>query len=157
MATKKNAELKVPEDQELEETVKKSDGPLDEAAAKDAEIARLRAELATAQKQSEGYRAGRDADVVQQAIEAAIEAGVDPWDVKVSVRVPERRDTTEKSYWMMVNGRSVQLPANNQYQEMRLPFAEALMNTLQADRFAQNFADNVVQVYDPISNPHPDK
>ena len=157
MATKRNAELKVPEDQELEETVKKSDRPLDEAAAKDAEIARLRAELAAAQKQSEGYRAGRDADVVQQAIEAAIAAGVDPWTVKVSVRVPERRDTTEKSYWICVNSRSVQLPANNQYQEMRLPFAEALMNTLQADRFAQNFADNVVQVYDPITNPHPDK
>ena len=74
--------------------------------------------------------------------------------IHLCVRVPERRDTTEKSYWLCVNGRSVQLPANNQYQEMKLPFAEALMNALKADRFAQQFADTQIQVYDPITNPH---
>ena len=154
MATKKNAELKEPETDMLEETAKKSEEPAEEAA-KDAEIARLKAELAAAQRQSASYRRGNDADVVQQAIQACLEEGTDPWDIRISVRVPERRDTTEKSYWICVNGRSVQLPANNQYQEMRLPFAEALMNTLQADRHAQRFADEQIQVYDPISNPHP--
>jgi len=151
MSTKKNAETKAPEELELEQADMKSEAP---AADKDAEIAKLKAQLAALQQQNEGYRKGRDADVVAKASADAIAAGVDPWTVKVSVRVPERRDTTEKSYWLCVNGRSVQLPANNQYQEMKLPFAEALMNALKADRFAQQFADTQIQVYDPITNPH---
>jgi hypothetical protein len=149
MATKKNAETNVPEELEKVQQDLKS-----EALDKDAEIAKLRAQLAAAQRQNEGYRKGKDAEIVEQASKDAIARGVDPWTVMVSVRVPERRDTTEKSYWLCVNGRSVQLPANNQYQEMKLPFAEALMNTLQADRFAQKFADTQIQVYDPITNPH---
>ena len=153
MAVKKNAELK--ENEELELEAAGADGA--KAEDKDQEIARLKAELAAAQRQSAGYRAGKDAEVVEQAIQDCIAAGKDPWTETISVRVPERRDTTEKSYWICVNGRSVQIPANNQYQEMKLPFAEALMKALQADRHAQRFADEEVQVYDPITNPHPDK
>lgn len=154
MAVKKNAELKEKEELELE-TAEEVNGA--KAEDKDQEIARLKAELAAAQRQSAGYRAGKDAQVVEQAIQDCIAAGKDPWTETISVRVPERRDTTEKSYWICVNGRSVQIPANNQYQEMKLPFAEALMKALQADRHAQRFADEEVQVYDPITNPHPDK
>lgn len=159
MASKTKAPaLVIPEeeDQELKETVKKSDELVLSADAKDARIAELEKQLAAAKKQSEGYRAGNDYQVVQMAIQECVEAGVDPWTRTVSVRVPERRDTTEKSYWLMINGRSVQLPANNQYQEMKLPFAEALLNSLQADRFAQKFADEQIQVYDPITNPNPE-
>ena len=154
MATKKNAELKENEALGLETAGSAAEA---KTADKDQEIARLKAELAAAQKQSAGYRAGKDAQIVEQAILDCIEAGKDPWAETISVRVPERRDTTEKSYWICVNGRSVQIPANNQYQEMKLPFAEALMKTLQADRHAQRFADETVQVYDPITNPHPEK
>lgn len=150
MATKKNAEL----NEEMEQAAGKSEA---QTETKDAEIARLKAELEAAKRQSAGYRAGKDAEVVEQAIQDCIAAGKDPWKETVSVRVPERRDTTEKSYWLCVNGRSVQLPANNQYQDMKLPFAEALMKTLQADRHAQRFADEEIQVYDPITNPHPEK
>lgn len=153
MATKKNAETKAQDELELEPTAVKSEAA-PAAVDKDAEIERLKAELAAVQQQNAGYRAGRDADVVAKAIESAMAAGQDPWTVTVSVRVPERRDTTERSYWLCVNGRSAQLPANNQYQEMKLPFAEALMNTLQAERHAQRFADTQIQVYDPITNPH---
>ena len=126
-------------------------------------IAKLEAQLAAERAKSAGYRRGNDAEVVEKAIQDATAAnllgaeGKDLWEVRVSVRVPERRDTNEKSYWIMVNGRSVQLPADNKCQEMRLPFAEALMNTLKADRFAQNFAENAIQVYDPRTNPHPEK
>ena len=154
MATKKNAEPKAQEELELEPIVVKSGAAATAAVDKDAEIERLKAELAAVQQQNAGYRAGRDADVVAKAIESALAEGKDPWTVTVSVRVPERSDTTEKSYWLCVNGRTVQLPANNQYQEMKLPFAEALMNALHADRYAKKFADNQIQVFDPITNPH---
>ena len=131
--------------------------PVKAADDRDARIAELEARLKAAEQKAEGYRAGNDYQVVQHAIQEALDAGLDPWTVKVSVRVPERRDTTEKSYWIMVNGRSVQIPADNKYQEMALPFAEQLINQLQADRYAQHFAENDIQVYDPITNPHPNK
>ena len=157
MASKKPTEEKPVITDQQPQTDEKSAAAAKAQEAKDARIAELEARLAAAERQAAGYRAGNDAQIVQQAIKEALAEGKDLWDVKVSVRVPERRDTTEKSYWIMVNGRSVQIPANNQYQEMRLPFAEALMNQLKADKYAQQFADNEIQVYDPFTNPHPEK
>ncbi len=157
MASKKPLEEKPVINDQEPQTDEKSAVAAKTQESKDARIAELEARLAAAERQAAGYRAGNDAKIVQQAIREAIAEGKDLWDVKVSVRVPERRDTSEKSYWIMVNGRSVQIPANNQYQEMRLPFAEALMNQLKADKYAQNFADNEIQVYDPFTNPHPEK
>ena len=158
MASKKTPEQKqAAEEQQLQQPEVKSEPAKETSSAKDARIAELEARLAAAERQAAGYRAGNDAQLVQQAIKEAIAEGKNLWDVKISVRVPERRDTTEKSYWIMVNGKSVQLPADNKYQEMRLPFAEALMNQLHADKYAQQFADNEIQVYDPFTNPHPEK
>jgi len=158
MASKRPPEQK-PEAEELEQQTDMKSVPAEQEASstKDARIAELEARLAAAEQRAAGYRSGNDAEIVQQAIKEALAAGKDPWDVMISVRVPERRDTTEKSYWFMINGKSVQLPADNKYQEMRLPFAETLMNTLKADKYAQNFADNGIQVYDPYKNPHPEK
>ena len=155
MANKTNRPASAEEEQELNPL----EDELETSAKNEMEerIAKLEAQLAAERAKSAGYRSGNDAQLVEKAIQEAIAEGKDPWDVMISVRVPERRDTNEKSYWFMVNGRSVALPANNQYQEMRLPFAETLMNTLKADKFAQNFADNSIQVYDPITNPHPEK
>lgn len=156
MSTKKTTPVTETEKEELEvKEPAKSAEPAGTMDARDARIAELEAQLAAAQRQSASYRAGNDFDVVKRAAEECIASGTNEWDVKVSVRVPERRDTTDKSYWLCVNGRSVQLPANNQYQEMRLPFADALMRLLQAEKYAQHFADNAIQVYDPITNPRP--
>lgn len=158
MATRTIKTAQAAEEQELNPVEAEPEAAkLTEQEEMQKKIAELEAKLAAERARSAGYRAGNDAEVVEKAIQDAIAEGKDPWEVTVSVRVPERRDTNEKSYWFMVNGRSVALPANNQYQEMRLPFAETLMNTLKADKFAQNFADNSIQVYDPITNPHPEK
>ena len=156
-----NKRINVEAETVMEETLQAEVAPVKEQPGKvdpkDARIAELEARLQAAEKKAAGYRAGKDAEVVQQLIEETIKAGKSPWDVTVSVRVPERRDTTEKSYWMIINGHSCQVPADNQYHEMKLPFAETLMNQLKADKYAQNFAEKQIQVYDPIANPHPNK
>ena len=124
------------------------------ADEKDARIAELEAQLAEAQKQAAAYQKGDDVALVRKAAAECEKDGTDPWKKEVSIRVPARRDCNDPYYWLCVNGRSVQLPANNQYQTMKLPFAESLINMLVAEKNAERFADDL-QVYDPITNPHP--
>ena len=122
--------------------------------AKDKRIAELEAQLAAEKKLNAAYTKGNDFEVVQQKCKEVAEKGLDAWGETVSIRVPARRDSNDKYYWLCVNGRSVQIPANNEYQEMKLPFAEALVNMIRADKHAQSFADEEIQVYDPVTNPH---
>ena len=131
--------------------------PKQKTDAKDQRIAELEAQLAAAQRMTAAYQSGDDAETVRLASEDCAKKGIDPWTVEVSIRVPERRDCNDKSYWGCVNGRPFAVPANNQYQKMKLPFAASIIGMLEADRKAQAFADNEIQVYDPITNPHPDK
>lgn len=125
-----------------------------EQDAKDKRIAELEAELAAAKKLNAAYIKGNDFKVVQQKSKEAAEKGLDPWGITVSIRVPARRDSNDPYYWLCVNGRSVQILANNEYQEMKLPFAEALVNMIRADKHAQGFADEEIKVHDPVNNPH---
>lgn len=121
---------------------------------KDKRIAELEAKLAAAEKLNKAMYAGNDFEVVQQKCREAAENGEDPWKIEVEIRVPARRDSNDPYYWLNINGRSVQLVANNSYQKMKLPFAETLVNMLRAEQHAQDFADEEIQVKDPITNPH---
>lgn len=122
---------------------------------RDKEIAELRAKLAKAEQMNKAMSKGDDFAIVQQAAADAAKNGKDPFMIDVSIRVPVRSDCSDKYYWICVNGRSAQIPADNSYQTMKLPFAEALLNKLKAEKHAASFADEL-QVYDPVTNPHPD-
>jgi ferredoxin-thioredoxin reductase catalytic subunit len=125
------------------------------AAEQQAEIERLKKALAEAQKNG-GYRKQSDREIVKEAIDQALAEGKDLWNETVSIRVRPRKDTNEKQYWCSVNGRTMAVPADDKYHEMRLPFAECLVNAMHAEQFVEEYADRKIQVYDPISNPHPD-
>ena len=159
MATKKNETL-------IEDPVAMMEGeaqqePVKKATAKaatdekDARIAELEAQLAEARAENTKIRRQSDREIVEAAAQKAVKDGVDPWSVTVSIRVPERRDCNEKWHWLCINGRSVQIPANNEYQEMKLPFAETLLNMLGAEKFVQDYADREIHNYDPVRNPKP--
>ena len=90
---------------------------------------------------------------VSGAIKDIIDAETDPWGIKISVLAP-RIGKGEDSYWLRVNGRSVQVPANDRYFELALPFAECLVNEISARHFAADYIDTI-EVYDPKTNPHP--
>lgn len=91
---------------------------------------------------------------VNEAVLQAIKEGKDPWDVKIPVRARPRQGTTEKHYWLGVNGRFLAIPADDKYYELALPFAECLVNAMDAENFVKDYADKNIQVYDLISNPH---
>ena len=94
-----------------------------------------------------------DLERVHVACRKAAEDGVDPWTVKISVLSP-RIGKGEDSYWLCINGKSVQVPANDRYFEMALPYAECLVNEIEARYRAADMIDKL-EVYDPELNPHP--
>ena len=157
MASKKTPVMETPEteEQELEETVKKDDGLEAEAKVKaqQAEIEKLKKQLAEAQKAKPAARNRDDAEAVRQAGRDAIAAGVDPWTVTVSVRSPRRSGKEDPWYWICVNGQGVQIPADDKYHDVKLPWAEVLVDMLAAERNAEEFQDSI-EVYDPVTNPH---
>jgi len=122
---------------------------------KDAEIARLKAELEEANRRATYATPKSERERVAEMSRKAAEEGLDPWSVKIAMRIPRRPPTQDPWYWINVNGRSAQIPANDQVQELKLPWAEVLVNMLNAEDAAQDFADSI-KMYDPKTNPHPD-
>ena len=156
MATKrKPAETETEEqllEQPAEETQPEGD-PSEKLKAQQAEIEKLKAQLAAAQQQAKPGARQNDAEVVRKACEEAVKAGVDLWTVTVNIRSPRRPGKEDPWYWLNVNGRSVQIPADDKYYEIKLPWAEALINSLEAERKAADYQDQL-EVYDPVTNPH---
>ena len=136
---------------------RKADETVNEAALpdKDAEIERLKAELEAANKRAAYARPEDELKRIQEMCEQAAEEGTDPWKVLVSIRIPRRPATEDPWYWININNVSVQIPANDQVQELKLPWAEALLKMLAAEDAAKDYIDKRIQVYDPITNPKP--
>lgn len=159
MATKKSTPvLEVPlnEDEELNQESAKL-----EAAAKNAQ---LMAELAALKKENERLKANSvaaygaagartDYERVQEACKKAAEEGADSWGIKISIRAPRRPAKEDPFYWLSVNGRTMQVPANDKYFDLALPFASCLVEMIQAEWFANDYADSIEE-YDPVTNPH---
>ena len=160
MASKRTPALETEEEKTNTTAPETTQEALMEAAVREkeqqAEIERLKAELAKARASSQPAPVARktDKENVQEAIQQAIAEHRNLWDVKIAVRSRPRVGTTEKHYWMGVNGRFMALPADDKYYELPLPFAECLVNAMDAERFVKDYADKNIQVYDLISNPH---
>ena len=50
--------------------------------------------------------------------------------------------------------KSVQVPANDRYYELALPFAQCMVDEIAARTRAADYADKI-EVYDPVLNPKP--
>lgn len=160
MATKKNAE-KEPEviTEEIEQV--KEPGPLEQP---DPQMLAMKAEIERLKKENEELRinsisngspagGASDYERVKKASEKAAREGIDPWTVKIGVVAP-RLGKGEDSFWLCVNGRTMQVPANERYYELALPLAECLVEEVRNRHRAEDYADTI-QVFDPKENPHP--
>lgn len=156
MATKKNPASKTETEEQLLEQQAEEEKPEtgkadDQLTAQAKEIEKLKAQLAEMKKANRTPM--DDAAVVKKAAEESAKAGVDPWEVTVNIRAPRRPGREDPWYWISVNGRSVQIPADDRYYDIKLPWAEAMINSLQAEKRAADFQDGL-EVYDPVTNPH---
>ena len=164
MATKRKTAAEIQEEEivkgiaEAVAADEAAEAPAEEADEKDLEIAKLRAELAAAKQAnvSEVFVPnGRgDMERIQRVATDAAEAGEDPWKIFVKVRVPRKQGAGDDDFWVSVNGVSAQIPANGNVQEMKLPFAMALMDAVEAEEKAIEFAEGL-RKYDPVTNPKP--
>lgn len=120
-----------------------------------AEIDELKKQLAAAQEKPKvPQKRESDYDRIHRLEKEAIAAGKDLWNEMVELLVPSKKNTSEDPwYWINVNGRSAQIPANDEVQEMRLPWACVLVDTIRAERIGNDYKDSL-KVYDPKVNPH---
>ena len=122
-------------------------------AKKIAEIAKLKAQLAGAKPVNRG---GKETDYerVHRIEQETAEAGTDPWTVTVEVLVPHREKTEDPWYWINVNGIIAQIPANDRYQELKLPWACVLVDLLKYEKYSNEYQDSIPN-WDPETNPKP--
>lgn len=159
MASKKNAAQEVPEEVTTENIGENeaAKGPDPQMLKMQAEIARLKEENETLRKNSvhssSPYGSGSDRERVAKACQEAAEKNLDPWKIKISV-LAQRIGKGEDSYWLCVNGQSLQVPANDRYYEMALPFAQCMVDEIGARHRAEDYIDSI-EVYDPKDNPKP--
>lgn len=154
MATNKKTATPVNEP-EIEEKQEIQEEPTRKATAKETEmaeeIARLKAQLAQSRPKAGSMKS--DFDRVKEVSEQVAAEGKDPWEVTVEVMVPHREKTEDPWYWINVNGLSVQIPANDRYQELKLPWANMLVDMLRAEKRSLDYQDSL-EVFDPVVNPH---
>lgn len=127
-------------------------------------VSMMRAELEALKKENERLKqnsvqaygaagAKSDYERVQEACQKAAEEGADAWGIKISIRAPRRPAKEDPFYWVSVNDRQIQIPANDKYYDLALPFAACLVDMIAAEWMAADFADNI-ENYDPVTNPH---
>ena len=63
------------------------------------------------------------------------------WDIKVTVRTP--RKSKHDFYYVCVNDRRFEIPADGKEHEMPKPIAEVLQQTLDAEAAADDFAEGI--------------
>ena len=121
---------------------------------KDAEIARLKAELEEANRRAAYATPRSERERVAEMCRKAAEEGLDPWGIKIAIRVPRRPPTQDPWYWINVNGIIAQIPANDRYQELKLPWACVLVDLLKYEKYSNEYQDSIPN-WDPETNPKP--
>ena len=71
------------------------------------------------------------------------EALNDPWAEEIDMIVPRKPKGEEQFYYVCVNDRRYQIPANGQTQKLPKPIANVLKESLEADWQADDFMDHI--------------
>ena len=110
---------------------------------KDAEIEQLKAQIALLMQKI-------GADKPTEEVKAP-EPTEDEWEEYIEVVVPRHGRGQEKCFYVGVNGRNAQIPADGKRQRIRKPHALALLASLEAEAKAEEFAENLPHEAAPAS------
>ena len=75
----------------------------------------------------------------------------DIWEEYIDVVVPRHGRGQEKCFYVSVNGRNAQIPANGMMQHIRKPLALALLASLEEEAKAEQFAEDLPHDAAPAS------
>lgn len=67
----------------------------------------------------------------------------DPWAEEIEMIVPRKPKGEEQFYYVCVNDRRYQVPANGQTQKLPKPIANVLKDSLEAEYQADDFMDHI--------------
>lgn len=70
-------------------------------------------------------------------------AVVDEWAEEIEMIVPRKPKGEEQSYYICINDRRFQVPANGKMQKLPKPVALVLKDSLEADAEADDFMDHI--------------
>jgi len=84
----------------------------------------------------------QEEEVIQEAAQEE-PAGTDPFQETVEMIVPRKPRGEEQQYYVCVNDRRYAIPADGKMQKLPKPVAEILKDSLEADAFADDFADRM--------------
>jgi hypothetical protein len=70
----------------------------------------------------------------------------DPWLEMVKMYVPKKPKGEEQQYYICVNERRYLVPANGKLQELPLPVAEVLTNSLEKEDEADEYAESIQKI-----------
>ena len=73
------------------------------------------------------------------------------WDEQVEMVVPRKPKGEETFYYICVNDRRFQVPADGKVQKLPKPVAEVLRSSLEAEADADDFADHIPNKTGPES------
>lgn len=84
------------------------------------------------------------AEEVKTEVKPAEEPAVkDEWDEKVEIRVPRAKAGEANYYYVCVNDRRYQIPADGKKQSLPRPIAELLEQSIEAEYEADRYADRM--------------
>ena len=79
------------------------------------------------------------------------EQPVDEWEQFIDIVVPRHGRGQEKTFFVAVNGRNAQIPADGKLHHLRKPHALRLLESLEAEANAEQFAEDLPHEAAPAS------
>lgn len=67
----------------------------------------------------------------------------DPWSEMLDVVVPRKPKGEDQQWYVCVNDRRFMVPANGKMQQLPKPVAQVLLDAIQAEYAAEDFADHI--------------
>ena len=96
----------------------------------------------TAEKTVEEIKA-EEAPVTAEEPVAEEPKAADPWSEMLDVVVPRKPKGEDQQWYVCVNDRRYLVPANGKQQQLPKPVAQVLLDAIQAEYAAEDFADHI--------------
>ena len=84
-----------------------------------------------------------EAAAAEEVAEAKTEAPASAWDETIEMLIPRKPRGEEAFYYVCVNDRRFEIPADGKLQKLPKPIALVLQDSLAAEIRAEEFADSI--------------
>lgn len=149
MATSNKNKTQAPQEENVQETAAATQEQV--AKTPDPEVEALKAQVAALMAELKAVKEAAKEEPEETEDPELTETPEDEWEIYEEVYVPRHGRGQEPNFFISVNDRTVQIPADGKYHRMRRPFAEVLRMSIEAEAAAEKYADEVPHDAAPAS------